>query len=88
MTSSLDRQEFENGKDIKISNAIKVIDETRTESENDLISNSAQNKENNATPPPKNLPKSNCTNCSICHIPYNQTSVPFRLNMKKCAVCK
>lgn len=93
MTTSLDRQEFENGKDIKNTNAIKIIDETKTESENDLNSISAQNKENNqniinATPPPKNLPKSSCTNCSICHIPYSQTSVPFRINMKKCAVCK
>lgn len=92
MTSSLDRQEFENGKDVK--NAIPLkVDETKTDSDQELNTSSAQNKENNqnvinATPPPKILPKSNCTNCSICHIPYSQTSVPFRINMKKCAICK
>lgn len=26
--------------------------------------------------------------CSICHIPYNRTSVPFNEHMKKCLVCK
>lgn len=92
MTSSLDRQEFENGKDVKNGIPVKVNDETKTDSDQELNS-SAQNKENNqniinATPPPKILPKANCTNCSICHIPYSQTSVPFRINMKKCAVCK
>ncbi|XP_058814771.1 C2 domain-containing protein 5 isoform X4 [Topomyia yanbarensis] len=26
--------------------------------------------------------------CSICHIPYKQSSVPFRVNMMKCAICR
>lgn len=26
--------------------------------------------------------------CSICHIPYSRTSVPFNEHMKKCLVCK
>ncbi|XP_050532078.1 C2 domain-containing protein 5 isoform X3 [Daktulosphaira vitifoliae] len=26
--------------------------------------------------------------CSICHIPYNELSVPFSMNMKYCSVCK
>jgi len=27
-------------------------------------------------------------NCSLCHIPYSQASVPFQCHMKKCAICK
>ncbi|XP_017760711.1 PREDICTED: C2 domain-containing protein 5 [Eufriesea mexicana] len=26
--------------------------------------------------------------CSLCHLPYNEASVPFRVNMSKCAICK
>ncbi|XP_068155467.1 C2 domain-containing protein 5 isoform X2 [Drosophila tropicalis] len=26
--------------------------------------------------------------CAICHIPYNLSSVPFNVKMKKCAVCR
>uniref|UniRef100_A0A2H8TDB0 Uncharacterized protein KIAA0528 n=1 Tax=Melanaphis sacchari TaxID=742174 RepID=A0A2H8TDB0_9HEMI len=26
--------------------------------------------------------------CSICHIPYNEHSVPFSMNMKYCSTCK
>lgn len=26
--------------------------------------------------------------CSICHIPYSRSSVPFNEHMKKCLVCK
>lgn len=26
--------------------------------------------------------------CSLCHLPYNEASVPFRVNVSKCAVCK
>lgn len=26
--------------------------------------------------------------CTICHIPYSRTSVPFNEHMKKCLVCK
>nr|XP_012146467.1 PREDICTED: C2 domain-containing protein 5 isoform X5 [Megachile rotundata] len=26
--------------------------------------------------------------CSLCHLPYNESSVPFRVNVSKCAVCK
>ncbi|XP_069698683.1 C2 domain-containing protein 5 isoform X7 [Periplaneta americana] len=28
------------------------------------------------------------TTCSVCHIPYSETSVPFRVTMLKCAVCR
>ncbi|KAM7361229.1 C2 domain-containing protein 5 isoform 2-T2 [Cochliomyia hominivorax] len=27
------------------------------------------------------------TSCSVCHVPYNVTSVPFNVKMKKCAIC-
>lgn len=30
----------------------------------------------------------NAPNCTICHIPYSVTSVPYNVRMKKCAVCK
>ncbi|XP_076632972.1 C2 domain-containing protein 5 isoform X3 [Colletes latitarsis] len=26
--------------------------------------------------------------CSLCHLPYNDVSVPFRVNVSKCAICK
>ncbi|XP_076763814.1 C2 domain-containing protein 5 isoform X1 [Xylocopa sonorina] len=26
--------------------------------------------------------------CSFCHLPYNETSVPFRVNVSKCTICK
>jgi uncharacterized protein YbjQ (UPF0145 family) len=26
--------------------------------------------------------------CSVCHIPYNECNVPFRVTMRKCAVCR
>ncbi|XP_076168517.1 uncharacterized protein LOC143147284 isoform X2 [Ptiloglossa arizonensis] len=26
--------------------------------------------------------------CSLCHLPYNEVSVPFRVNASKCAICK
>ncbi|XP_055541044.1 C2 domain-containing protein 5 isoform X2 [Wyeomyia smithii] len=31
--------------------------------------------------------KSN-NNCMVCHIPYKQSSVPFRVNMMKCSICR
>ncbi|XP_065354941.1 C2 domain-containing protein 5 [Calliphora vicina] len=27
------------------------------------------------------------TCCTVCHVPYNVTSVPFNVKMKKCAIC-
>lgn len=27
-------------------------------------------------------------NCSICHIPYSQNSLPFKASMSKCMICK
>lgn len=26
--------------------------------------------------------------CSLCHLPYNEASVPFRVNVSKCAICR
>ncbi|XP_071872637.1 C2 domain-containing protein 5 isoform X1 [Bombus fervidus] len=26
--------------------------------------------------------------CSLCHLPYNEASVPFRVNVSKCGICK
>ncbi|CAL7940057.1 unnamed protein product [Xylocopa violacea] len=26
--------------------------------------------------------------CSFCHLPYNESSVPFRVNVSKCTICK
>ncbi|ALC47285.1 CG6454 [Drosophila busckii] len=31
--------------------------------------------------PPRNA-------CAICHVPYNLSSVPFNVKMKKCAICR
>ncbi|XP_017142130.1 C2 domain-containing protein 5 isoform X1 [Drosophila miranda] len=35
--------------------------------------------------PPLNGPRNAC---AICHIPYNLSSVPFNVKMKKCAICR
>ncbi|CAD7093400.1 unnamed protein product [Hermetia illucens] len=40
---------------------------------------------------PKGVPSSASVHnyrCFMCHIPYSQSSVPFNVKMKKCAVCK
>uniref|UniRef100_A0A1Q3G2Q2 Putative ca2+-dependent phospholipid-binding protein n=1 Tax=Culex tarsalis TaxID=7177 RepID=A0A1Q3G2Q2_CULTA len=37
----------------------------------------------NRTVPPQGM-----LNCSMCHIPYTQSSIPFRVNMMKCAICR
>ncbi|XP_029678997.1 C2 domain-containing protein 5 isoform X1 [Formica exsecta] len=26
--------------------------------------------------------------CNLCHLPYSESSVPFRVNVSKCAICK
>jgi len=26
--------------------------------------------------------------CNLCHLPYSENSVPFRVNVSKCAICK
>ncbi|XP_065094151.1 C2 domain-containing protein 5 [Ochlerotatus camptorhynchus] len=28
------------------------------------------------------------SHCGICHIPYSQTSIPFRVSMMKCEICR
>lgn len=42
------------------------------------------NPVNSPSPGINNVP----LNCSICHIPYSQNSLPFKANMSKCAICK
>lgn len=32
--------------------------------------------------------KDNKDSCSMCHIPYNKSAVPFNVHMKRCRVCK
>ncbi len=27
-------------------------------------------------------------NCGACHIPYNESSLPFPINLAKCQVCR
>uniref|UniRef100_U5EQC8 Putative ca2+-dependent phospholipid-binding protein n=1 Tax=Corethrella appendiculata TaxID=1370023 RepID=U5EQC8_9DIPT len=91
MTSSLDRQEFEmNGKP---NGTQTVHKEKSNDSDTELASSSgatnsavASNVIVPVTHPLNN--QSTPTNCTICHIPYTQKSVPFRVNMLKCAVCK
>ena len=34
---------------------------------------------------PHSLPISSC---SLCHLPYNEVTVPFKVNVTKCAVCR
>ncbi|XP_071807193.1 C2 domain-containing protein 5-like isoform X1 [Asterias amurensis] len=32
--------------------------------------------------------ESSCPTCSICHIPYNEASLPFPVTLSKCSICK
>lgn len=36
------------------------------------------------------LPSANAprNTCAVCHVPYNLSSVPFNVKMKKCAICR
>lgn len=47
------------------------------------ISNGSANKKY-GLPSILNVSKASCT---ICHVPYNVTSIPFNVKMKKCAIC-
>lgn len=35
-------------------------------------------------PPVSSLPSP----CVMCHVPYSETSLPFRVKISKCAVCR
>nr|CAD7259953.1 unnamed protein product [Timema shepardi] len=75
MTTSLDRTEFSdpNGKN--------------TPQKNDHSAATVVN----ATKPkssPRESVEAEVSTCSLCHIPYNEASVPFRVTMLKCAICR
>ncbi|XP_055610294.1 C2 domain-containing protein 5 isoform X2 [Uranotaenia lowii] len=36
----------------------------------------------------KNIPQNHKYSCELCHVPYNQNTIPFRINMMKCAACR
>lgn len=92
MTSSLDRQEFENEgrSDGKVSIATKPSESSaakNTDEEGESENSNGKNAKDIivATTPPTHQPP---TGCSICHIPYSQATVPYRVTMMKCALCK
>jgi hypothetical protein len=96
MTTSLDRQEFDiASKPVKEKEPLTTI-----ESDSELTTNNKENNSNSMNGLPtqtaaavsggnssgSQLPT--VKPCSMCHIPYNQGSVPFRISMLKCAICK
>lgn len=87
MTSSLDRQEFY--LDVKEN---KLDESTKCDSKIDMemmeIKSIAKlSNKDNVTKSVQSLKLKNL-NCSIYHIPYQQSSIPFKTNFKKCAICK
>lgn len=63
----------------------------------DFEKDAKANKMGDATLPPVTNAKSrqpadvsqdDFSSCSVCHIPYSESSVPFRVNMQKCAICR
>lgn len=95
MTSSLDGQEFE--KDLnptsELSSSTKCADISDNQKcfETDGMDASADARVLKDTLDSTTKTASSQTTgnlCGICHIPYSRTSIPFRINTMKCAVCK
>nr|CAD7459180.1 unnamed protein product [Timema tahoe] len=75
MTTSLDRTEFSdtNGKN--------------TPQKNDHSTATVVNATKSKSSPRESV-EAEVSTCSLCHIPYNEASVPFRVTMLKCAICR
>lgn len=78
MTASLDRCDFE--KDSKVSKP--------TDKSGDAPVVGSVNMVPKPRHPNDGSQDVDVSGCSVCHIPYSENSVPFRVNMQKCAVCR
>lgn len=92
MTSSLDRQEF----DYDVKEGVKEL-KISGKSDSDVFETAP-----GVSPqqhPTGSLKESSASNlsvpkigksqtCIICHLPYNQSTLPFHVNTKKCSTCK
>ncbi|XP_053697644.1 C2 domain-containing protein 5 isoform X2 [Sabethes cyaneus] len=94
MTSSMDDQEFEKDMNItsNVSSSIKCLDSSEIQKSHELdvnlsgLTNEHKTHIKTSDINMKTIQLSN--NCTVCHIPYKQSSVPFRVNMMKCSICK
>lgn len=92
--SSLDDQDFQ--KDMNaasdISTSMKCLDSSEIQKSHELDVNLSNTINEHKTHresseiATKTIQLSN--NCTVCHIPYKQSSVPFRVNMMKCSICR
>ncbi|EEB15002.1 conserved hypothetical protein [Pediculus humanus corporis] len=80
MTASLDRCDFE--KESKTNNK-QIVDK----SGDSAMVGTGVNIVSKPRNPPDGSLDVDVVACTVCHIPYSETSVPFRVNMQKCAVC-
>lgn len=93
MTSWMDDQDFE--KDINVatnvSTSMKCLDSAENQKNHDWdvsfpnSNNEARTREASEFTI-KTIQSSH--NCTVCHIPYKQSSVPFRVNTMKCSICR
>lgn len=79
MTASLDRNDFE-----KENKPAKIIDK----SGDAPVSSGPVYSIPKSRPSADGCSELDYSACSVCHIPYSETSVPFRVNMQKCGVCR
>lgn len=95
MTSSMDGQELEKDlnptSDLSSSTKCADIADNQKSFETDGVDTSADTRilkdaldSTNKTSAPQAIGNQ----CGICHIPYSHTSIPFRINTMKCAICK
>ncbi|XP_055637373.1 C2 domain-containing protein 5 [Toxorhynchites rutilus septentrionalis] len=90
MTSSLDGQYFE--KDLGCSdnlNSQKNVDTAlNSTTESNTLKESSETYFSEKPMAMQNATQSANKMCSICHMPYSQKSIPFRINMMKCPLCR
>ncbi|XP_071444840.1 uncharacterized protein [Hetaerina americana] len=102
MTSSLDRTDFERDKGVTLvasTTRARNPSESREVGEDKAVVGSVGGMASSASPPQSAAPPPpsathHCsgtvrfTSCSVCHIPYGPSTVPFQISMAKCALCR
>lgn len=97
-TTSLDRTDFEqqDNKTLKVTENIMMV----CYSQSFYFENDERSFQYNMNPVQGNCDNSDQENvdfapnetqhasCSICHIPYNEANVSFRMTISNCAMCK
>ncbi|XP_046399773.1 uncharacterized protein LOC124166342 isoform X2 [Ischnura elegans] len=104
MTSSLDRTDFERDKGVTLvasTTRTRNPSESRESGEEKGVAGSVGGMASSASPPQSQAPPPppsstshhasgavHFPSCSVCHIPYGPSTVPFQISMAKCALCR